>query len=208
MNRYSEYMPRLIAPWSQEERTAALVTAEGAVKDEEIQRMIAAVKIALLEYADEDALALIGAERGLERVPAESAEDWLEHVTNAWQVWERAGTLLGVKAALERLAMGEVIITEWGRHDPARWAEFSVNIQATTVGATRKWGQGKWGQGAWKWLGDAAPLRMALLLIAKFKPAKSKLVSLTLHESLKWGARGTWGTGKWASQGASITIYF
>lgn len=99
--RYRDAIPRLLAPgWLQTPKNAAWLRASGDLKDSLVERCKAAVKARFPLVAPRDALDVAGAERQLERGPAESNASFAERVAGAWNIWRWGGTARGLLQAL------------------------------------------------------------------------------------------------------------
>jgi len=115
------------------------------------------------QWANENALNLLGKERGIEPLKGESLEDYRARVINALDWWKFAGTVKGFKTVFKLLGFEDVTISP---ADPGgeRWAEFKVVLQKTTI--TQE---------------DADKLPYAVAIINDLKPAHEKLAELTLR---------------------------
>jgi len=115
------------------------------------------------QWAKEEALNLLGKERGIEPIKGESLEDYRTRVVNALDWWKLAGTVKGIKTVFKLLGFEDVNISP---ADPGgeRWAEFKVILQKTTIAQE-----------------DARKLPYAVGIINRLKPAHEKLAELTLR---------------------------
>lgn len=190
----------------------AVLRVQMMARDRFVDAVKAAIRAADITTADEYALALLGEERNLQRVPGEDVETWRNYIMNAPQTWQDAGTLGNLKRQLERLNIGNIGIYEWGNSDPTRWAEFSVYIFADDPVTVNKWGTDQdWGDdGVWGWDGDPNVTRSLISLIRKWKPAKSKLRTLVFSTGPIWGVEdGLWDNdGLWNEQPEIYTLTF
>jgi hypothetical protein len=122
-------------------------------------------------------LDLLGAARSIRRHPGEPTGAFRARIVGAYELWSKAGTLGGVKRALE-VAGYKVSILEHYTENPDIWAEFSITLEpAQTEFTTDTWndGQGAWDDGsAWGWtLGQLEPQRI-LHVVNEMKAAHSK----------------------------------
>lgn len=106
-----------IAPAFLRDATAdAWHRASGDAKDAEIDRLKRAVKARMPLLARPDAVAEIGSERSIERLPGESDAAYAQRVTHAWESWQWAGTPYGVLVALSDLGYpGAVLVVPNGK---------------------------------------------------------------------------------------------
>lgn len=149
---------------------AALASADEQALRMAIERLASTARIL-------SSLALTGAARNIRRYPGEPLGAYRARVLGAYELWSRAGTLGGVRRALE-VAGYKVAITEHYLEDPSIWAEFSITLQpAQTEFTTDTWndGQGAWNDGSvWGWtLGQLEPERV-LQIVRETKAAHSK----------------------------------
>jgi len=81
-------------PWLQNELGAKLLGLVGLGADELVDLGRTAVRSSWLLHEDcpDDALPLIGEERGIEKAPAETAAQYRARLHGAWDLWEYAGT--------------------------------------------------------------------------------------------------------------------
>ena len=79
-------------------------------KDATLERLKIAVKMRFASMAPADAQAVLGAERQLERAAADSNATYAARLVNAWTLWQRAGTALGLLWALTDAGYPEAII--------------------------------------------------------------------------------------------------
>jgi hypothetical protein len=112
---FETYQAETLAPgWLRDPTGSAFLGAFGAVKDSLVTRAKDAVKARFPSMCPEDALALIAAERGIDRGPTESLASFRERVQAAWDVWRWAGTAYGLLLAFYwqgyRPASGRVVI--------------------------------------------------------------------------------------------------
>jgi hypothetical protein len=156
-------------------RTVDALAAALASADEQALR-IAIERLASTARQD-SSLALIGAARSIRRHPGEPIGAFRARIVGAYELWSKAGTLGGVKRALE-VAGYKVSILEHYTEDPSIWAEFSITLEPTrTEFTTDTWndGQGVWDDGS-TWggtLGQLEPQRI-LHIVGEMKAAHSK----------------------------------
>lgn len=115
------------------------------------------------QWAKEEALNLLGKERGIEPIKGENLEDYRTRVINALDWWKLAGTVKGIRTVFKLLGFEDVSVSP---ADPGgeRWAEFKVVLQKTTI--TQE---------------DTDKLPYAVGIINRLKPAHEKLAELTLR---------------------------
>ena len=82
---------------------AAFEEAFGHVEDALLDRVAASVRARFAGLAPADALAAIGADRLIERGPAESDSAYVARLVNAWSTWPWAGTPYGMLQAFKGL---------------------------------------------------------------------------------------------------------
>ena len=105
-----ELFPR----WCKRPRTASLLSALSAQKDEVVARLSAAVTLRLASLCPDDALGLLGQTLGLERSPLDTNASFRTYLKGAWEAHRLAGTELQLSRELERLWVGAEIFT-WRR---------------------------------------------------------------------------------------------
>lgn len=201
----AEYLSRLsrINPVDyQDAPTQAHLRAAAAPLDELRHKARAVMLARLIRDAPEDALMLIGRERGIRRYPGEPTETYRTRVLNAWAYWRMAGTLPGVKQALADAGYKATIIEHFRDPDPERWAEFSIALSPLNpIKTPWKWGGGaRWGEKGRRWGGldpNAVPLEYVLDLVREAKPAHARLRRLlySVH-GWYWGGDWQWGQGR------------
>uniref|UniRef100_A0A7C3HVX3 Phage tail protein n=1 Tax=Meiothermus ruber TaxID=277 RepID=A0A7C3HVX3_MEIRU len=183
---YEDWLPELAPPWLQGPRGRALLEGWGKLLDEYASLAATAILARFAQLAPEDALNLLGAERGLTRYPGESLEAWRERVLGAWEYWRWSGTEYGLSVALFQLGYSSAITPVWS-YDPNRWSEFEVFIYP----ATRSYD------------GTEEEKNRILSIINQVKPAHTRLAQATYvafgpltwdPPGLSWDPPGqTWG---------------
>lgn len=102
---YRSYQTTNGPPWMLGPQGIKWQASLGEIKDALVGSLRTAIKYHSPTYAAEDpsgeALAHIGADRLLERAPAESDDAYAARLRMAWVAWQRAGTPLGLLLALE-----------------------------------------------------------------------------------------------------------
>jgi len=78
------------------------------------------------QFANSNALYLLGKERGFSKFKSETEEEFRNRVINAIPWYEKAGTVKGIKEILSLYGFENVKITPVLQTDPSRWAEFRV----------------------------------------------------------------------------------
>jgi len=97
---YRDYQGKVSPPWLRGPFGAAWARASGDTRDELVDRLKLAVKARMPDYAPPDAMQLIGAERGVERLPGDTDEEYASRVRNVWEMRRWAGTPFGLLLAL------------------------------------------------------------------------------------------------------------
>jgi len=175
---YEDWLPELAPPWLQQERGRALLAGWGQALDEYASLAATGLLARWAAIAPEDALNLLGTERGLTRYPGESLEGWRTRVLGAWEFWQWSGTEYGLAVALSQLGYASAIVPVW-TYDTARWSEFDIYIYP----ASRSY--------------DGTPEERAriLAIINKVKPAHTRLAAAYYvgFGPLTWNPSGlTW----------------
>lgn len=113
---YAGWLQRLPIPWLVGDHGKDWWGAVGAVFDGEIERARAAVKCRLPGSAPSDALGFVASERGLERGPAETDDEFALRLQYAWDLKALTGTPLGLLLALYYAGFpGAVVVQQNGR---------------------------------------------------------------------------------------------
>lgn len=131
-DRYRQYAMALAPPWLLRERGANWVDVHGASLDALVERVVDAIQAHLIDTAPDDALGLLGRERGIQRMPQEPDWTYREQVRAAWDLWQWGGTRRGIVQLFQRLGYQYVEIGELWRTDRSRWAEFVIYLFGPT----------------------------------------------------------------------------
>jgi P2-related tail formation protein len=78
------------------------------------------------QFANSNALYLLGKERGFNRFQSETDEEFKNRIINAISWYEKAGTVKGIKEILSLYGFENIKIIPVLKTDPSRWAEFRV----------------------------------------------------------------------------------
>ena len=108
--RYRDWLPQQAPGWLQRTNGQAWFWAHGDTLDSLEDAARTALLARFPGHTTEDGLALIGAERGLERIAGESAESFAARITAAWSTWQNAGTPVGLLSALAVAGVGNAIV--------------------------------------------------------------------------------------------------
>jgi hypothetical protein len=197
---YREWQRRLAPPWLQEGTGGRFLEGLGEAKDIPATHVRLAVLARMIQRAPEDALALIGDERLLPSFPGELADAYRARLLAAWEFWRRAGTLPGLVYWLR--AMGyEAHVTEWYRHDPTIWAEFSLHLWPYRPEfIVDRWddGVGAWDDDTtWDYTLNGAELERIPALVREMKPAHARVRSIYYISGPAdmWDDGGVWDDG-------------
>jgi hypothetical protein len=119
MPNFETYQTVDLAPgWLQDQWGRAFLGALGARKDAHVALLKEAAKCGMPSLCPVDALALLGAERGIDRGPAETEASYRGRVRAAWDTWRWAGTPFGLLAAFYwagyRPTSGKVVLQTQG----------------------------------------------------------------------------------------------
>jgi hypothetical protein len=112
MGSYATYQPKLLPTFLGGEWGERWASASGLMKDVWGEAAAQAVLCRFIQTAPEDALSLIGDERGLPRNPGESTAAFRTRLLAAWSMWTMAGTKAGIVSALNYLGFLNVSIYE------------------------------------------------------------------------------------------------
>lgn len=113
---YRTYQTEIAPAFLRDSTADAWHRACGDAKDDEVDRLKRALKARMPLLAQPDAVAEIGIERGVERLPGESDASYAQRVVHAWESWQWAGTPYGVLVALSDLGYpGAVLVIPNGK---------------------------------------------------------------------------------------------
>ncbi|SNZ08314.1 Phage tail protein (Tail_P2_I) [Persephonella hydrogeniphila] len=114
------------------------------------------------QFANSNALYLLGKERGFNRFKNETEEEFRSRVINAISWYKKAGTVKGIKEILALYGFENVKITPILQTDPTKWAEFLIEADIPN-GITEE--------------------RFSLIseILIKIKPTHEKLNSLNIY---------------------------
>lgn len=195
---YRTYQSETLPPPALQNPRATTWNAEiGTNKDLLLERLIDAMKERFAGTASELALHRIGNERGINRFSFEPLEVYRARVLGAFDYWEKAGTIPGMKLALEQ-AGWKASIREHFRTNPSIWAEFSIVIRPITS-TTPLWDSFNWDNFNWDFSAPNLPVQYLKALINAAKPAHAKLRDLELipgtgmiWDEFNWDDGSTW----------------
>lgn len=101
MPSFETYQSETLAPgWLRDPAGSAFLKAHGARKDAHVALLKEAAKCGFPSTCPPDALALLAAERGIDRGPTETEAAFRERVRRAWDLWRWAGTAYGMLLVL------------------------------------------------------------------------------------------------------------
>jgi len=211
---YRDYAVDLAPPWLLQPQGQAFLRALGSVRDDITQRLKEGVKARFIESAAPDALAAIGADRGLERGPTDTDDTYADRLKDAWALWTWAGTPTGVLNALWDAGYTNVVLLTSRRTHTLDASRELV----TTVLSPPRWfgGEGFWNSflvwfpqpfiTSWQVGGvpasNSAEADTVRRLVNRWKPAHARvtgyIATLTGHfwgePGLEWGdASLDWG---------------
>jgi Phage tail protein (Tail_P2_I) len=127
---YKDMQRDLAPPWLLTGTGIGWLETFGSFKDVVLERYVEAIRKRFLLTTEESCVALLGADRSLERYPFEPLDKYRARVADAWNFWEFAGTLDGLTKALKVAGWSSSIVELW-RTDPLRWCEFDVYVWPT-----------------------------------------------------------------------------
>lgn len=214
-----EYQRDLTPGFLRDARARAYLEELGGQKDALLEKAAEAIRARLIALATDDALNVLGVERGLPRYSSDTTSTYRARVQGAWNYWAGAGTVKGLVDTIA-LAGYTATIIEAFRYDPiGKYADFSVILHKTgdPVGefgtGLPKWGVAgrKWGSGG-KWgVNNNFNAENIVRLILRFKSTHSRLRSVIYKTgtSKVWGEPGRWGVAgrKWGGTGTSTLVY-
>ncbi|NJK46236.1 MAG: hypothetical protein HC933_20025 [Pleurocapsa sp. SU_196_0] len=208
---FEEYQSRTLPPPSlQRPRPRVWLESQGALKDLFVIRLLEAMKQRFAESADEQALTIIGAERGLQRSSFEDLNAYRVRVLDAWNFWTKAGTRAGVEGVIRTLGYEPTVI-ELHKTTPERWAEFVVILRpgVFAFGALFWADDGVWADDAtWGFETNPAEIPRIVNAIKDIKAVHSRLAAVHVVASGSiWGEDDLWADdGIWES-GETALIY-
>lgn len=193
---YKDYQRDLAPPWLKDPDGTAWLEAHGEEKDALVDQLVAAVKAFLVDTAPEDALMLLGAERGLERFDDEPLDAYRDRVRGAPAFWAAATTIAGIEAAIRQLGYVPGLI-EMFKTTPAAWDEFvPVLHPGTKFYGTPQWSNdGNWEDDGTRWGLDISAKERARIkgVLGKVKPARAIHPRVLYAETgFVWGEGGNW----------------
>lgn len=181
MSGYTEYLARLSrinAVDYQDPGTQAHLRALAGPLDELVTRARTVMLARLIPHAPEDALLLLGRERGLRRYPGEPLDTYRARVLGAWVYWEQAGTLPGLQAVLRQVGFTGEVIEHFREADRQHWAEFSVRLSPAVPL-------------------PAFPVASLVDLLNELKPAHARLRYVYIDRGhARWDEGETWDDGE------------
>mgnify|MGYP000035342216 FL=1 len=194
---YSRYALDLAPPWLRAERGAKWLGAHGETLDALVERLVSAVAAHLVDTAPEDAVPVLGRERGIVRIPEETEEAYRGRVRAAWDILQWGGTRRAVEEVFRLLGYEQVWITELWTVDRSRWAEFGILIIAgPLVGGTTWDADVSWDSDGVQWdalLMESLTMEQVIALVNEVKAAHSRLVQIThIMGGFIWDHRTSW----------------
>lgn len=97
---YQTFHQQIAPPWLRKPKGRALWRAYGTLKDQLLDRLRESSLARFPDYAPADGLALIGAQRQIDRGLSEGSASYASRLKKAWTTWHYAGTATGILAAL------------------------------------------------------------------------------------------------------------
>ena len=206
---YDQFQLGLSPPWLQRPVGENWATALGIAKDAIAEGAILAVKCRWLATCPEDALPLIGSERSLVRLPAETAGAYRARMANAWTAWQYAGTKTGLLTQIGLLGLPVSILENADfPSPPANWYNFWVYITLpnpfiapVNFGAVPLFGAGL--------ILGVKPYDLFAALartIQVWRPAHAQLVALTIQLSGRLFGVNSWAFGDGTAFGGTNLI--
>jgi len=216
---YRDYYPTLFPAWLRGENGEAWATAWGVLLDGLADSTTNAVKCRVPREAPADALAYIGSERNLNRVPLETNDQYRARLEDAWEAWSYAGTDRAIVDQLELLGLTAVCVRNnqwvWDSNSgnvANYWARFWVVLSGHGWGADDTWGADTWGDGGLWGLDStvsADDVAYARDVVRKWKSAHAQCVNLiAILDGGLWGypIDDTWGSGTWGGEAAYVAV--
>jgi hypothetical protein len=199
--------PWLLGPWGEK-----LVRAIGRVFDDAYSTVFEAGAAGSVDAPSfpNDALALVGSERNIERYPAETDSQYKLRVKNAWDSWSQAGTMRLV-AELDYLGFEATIkenhTSSWDWDgDADNWSRIWVVITGHDWGVSN-WGEGTIGTGVWGCDASQHEAATLLRLIRKWKPGHIVPITIVVMDAGTWASNQPDGTWDDASERTSAARY-
>ena len=194
---YSRYALDLAPPWLRAPRGAKWLEAHGETLDALVERLVDAVAAHLVDTAPDDAVSVIGRERGIIRIPEETEQAYRGRVQAAWDIWQWGGTRRAVEEVFRLLGYDQVVITELWTVDRLRWAEFEILLVAGSLVGGFNWDtDAAWDGSRTQW--DALLMRgltmeRVIALVNEVKAAHSRLVRI-IHvlDGFVWNNGTSW----------------
>jgi len=194
---YSRYALDLAPPWLRAERGAKWLGAHGETLDALVERLVDAVAAHLVDTAPEDAVPVLGRERGTVGIPEETEEAYRRRVQAAWDTWQWGGTRRAVEEVFRLLGYDQVVVTELRTVDRRRWAEFGILLIAGPLVGGITWdADASWDVPRAQWDGllmRGLPVERVLALVNEVKAAHSRLVQIAhLMDGFLWDNGTAW----------------
>lgn len=218
---FREYMLTISPPWLQTAHGAPFVQGIGIMKDSLLFRAREAARARFPTLASNDAVNLLGTERGIFRAPGETTASYAGRVVEAWDTWAYAGTAFGILSALRGAGYDNVKLAQFNQ----RLYELDVDgVLVTTVLPDGSWmfqdtADTYWARGIVifpepllaRWVSDGVPgsssdeANLIRSIVRKWKPPWMLIDSIIIAtcawtwgyrtEGATWGAqdRTTWG---------------
>ena len=201
-------------PWLRDPISDVLHKAQGDAKDKIIDLVRHGVLARMPLQGPDDALGPIGAERQLPAGPGEPTATYAQRLVNAWDIWQYAGTALGVLRALAYEGFpGATITTKFNSYTldadfnlvqtplpspytfntPNFWNTFVVTYSAPFPAAIGNPPPA-----------DGSPVSLLMKsIVQKWKAAHARFERIILIDGPVWGGAGlhwgdsglTWGEG-------------
>lgn len=203
----ADYQAAYAPSWLRGPVGEAWHSAMGVVKDSLIEGAIQAMKCRWVGVCPVDALAWIGAERGIVQLPTENLYAYRSRLQSAWLIWQYAGTATGVANAINALGYPNVTIQENGPYNVnpstgiVEWWRFKVFLQQPhPFSVSWFWGSGTWGAAAEVYgLGQLQTIADIVTQIRTWKPPHALCSGLVIILSgTVWDTqppRFSWGDG-------------
>lgn len=212
---YPEYLVQSAPRWLRRKVGTRWLYATGLMLEGWRAASKAAVKTRFVGIAPEDSLPIHGAERLLDRAPAESTPNYISRLRKAFPAYRQKGSSAGVQNRLREAGFTTASVVEthdWSTDDGGTWARFWV-----VIGLPNPWSVAEvWSDaGLWDdagvWLDPMPAETLGLLrnLTHKWKAAHARAVELivVLTGDLWDYPGGTWAdSGTWSSTAAYAPI--